>query len=79
MLHLNQLLHTSRTARFDPEAPLLRSGPDHRQRSVTLYNPAKMPVRRYRYRGAQISTPFTLDDVDPAVPSTWNAAVVGIT
>ena len=33
---------------------------------VTLYNPAKMQVRRYRYRGAQICTPYNLDDVDPA-------------
>ena len=33
---------------------------------VTLYNPAKMPVRRYRYRGAQICTPYNLDQVDPA-------------
>ena len=32
---------------------------------VTLYNPAKMQVQRYRYRGAQICTPYNLDDVDP--------------
>ncbi|WP_331758516.1 group II intron reverse transcriptase/maturase [Nocardia sp. NBC_01377] len=34
--------------------------------SVTLYNPAKMRVERYRYRGTKISTPFNLDAVDPA-------------
>ena len=33
---------------------------------VTLYNPAKMRVERYRYRGTKISTPFNLDAVDPA-------------
>lgn len=32
---------------------------------VTLYNPARMQVRRYRYRGAQICTHYNLDDVDP--------------
>ena len=36
------------------------------QNGVTLYNPAKMGVRRYRYRGAQICTPYNLDEVDPA-------------
>jgi len=36
------------------------------QNGVTLYNPAKMRVRRYRYRGAQICTPYNLDEVDPA-------------
>jgi RNA-directed DNA polymerase len=30
-----------------------------------LYNPAKMRVERYRYRGAQISTPYNIDQVDP--------------
>jgi len=34
--------------------------------SVTLYNPARMRVERYRYRGAQISTPYNIDEVDPA-------------
>jgi len=33
---------------------------------LTLYNPAKMRVERYRFRGAQISTPFNIDEVDPA-------------
>jgi hypothetical protein len=33
---------------------------------VVLYNPAKMRVMRYRYRGAQISTPYNVDEVDPA-------------
>jgi RNA-directed DNA polymerase len=33
---------------------------------LTLYNPAKMRVERYQFRGAQISTPFNLDEVDPA-------------
>ncbi|WP_433206395.1 group II intron reverse transcriptase/maturase [Nocardia sp. CA-107356] len=33
---------------------------------VTLYNPAKTRVERYRYRGTKISTPFNLDAVDPA-------------
>jgi RNA-directed DNA polymerase len=32
---------------------------------VTLYNPAKMKVERYRFRGAQISTPYNIDEVDP--------------
>jgi RNA-directed DNA polymerase len=32
---------------------------------ITLYNPAKMQVRRYRYRGAQICTPYNIDVVDP--------------
>jgi RNA-directed DNA polymerase len=31
----------------------------------TLYNPAKMRVERYRYRGTQISTPYNIDLVDP--------------
>jgi RNA-directed DNA polymerase len=33
---------------------------------LTLYNPAKMRVERYRFRGARISTPFNIDEVDPA-------------
>jgi RNA-directed DNA polymerase len=33
---------------------------------VVLYNPAKLQVRRYRYRGAQICTPYNIDQVDPA-------------
>ncbi len=33
---------------------------------LTLYNPAKMRVERYRYRGAQIATPYNIDVVDPA-------------
>jgi RNA-directed DNA polymerase len=33
---------------------------------IVLYNPAKMRVERYRFRGAQISTPFNIDEVDPA-------------
>jgi RNA-directed DNA polymerase len=33
---------------------------------LTLYNPAKMEVRRYQFRGAQISTPWNADEVDPA-------------
>ncbi|GAA4551898.1 group II intron reverse transcriptase/maturase [Amycolatopsis samaneae] len=32
---------------------------------VVLYNPAKMRVERYRFRGAQISTPYNVDEVDP--------------
>jgi RNA-directed DNA polymerase len=32
---------------------------------IVLYNPAKMKVERYRFRGAQISTPYNLDEVDP--------------
>ncbi len=32
---------------------------------LTLYNPAKMKVERYRFRGAQISTPYNVDEVDP--------------
>ena len=33
---------------------------------IVLYNPAKMRVERYRFRGAQISTPYNIDVVDPA-------------
>ena len=33
---------------------------------LTLYNPAKMRVERYRYRGTQIATPYNVDVVDPA-------------
>jgi RNA-directed DNA polymerase len=32
---------------------------------VVLYNPARMRVERYRFRGAQISTPYNVDEVDP--------------
>jgi RNA-directed DNA polymerase len=32
---------------------------------LTLYNPAKMRVERYRFRGAQIATPYNIDEVDP--------------
>ncbi len=32
---------------------------------MTLYNPATMRVERYRFRGAQITTPFNVDEVDP--------------
>ena len=31
-----------------------------------LYDPAYVQVVRYRFRGAQICTPFNLDEVDPA-------------
>ncbi len=37
-----------------------------REDGLTLYNPAKMRVERYRFRGAQISTPYNVDTVDPA-------------
>jgi RNA-directed DNA polymerase len=33
---------------------------------LVLYNPAKLRVQRYRFRGAQISTPYNTDQVDPA-------------
>ncbi len=32
---------------------------------LVLYNPAKMRVERYRFRGAQISTPYNVDEVNP--------------
>ncbi|MEU7184096.1 MULTISPECIES: group II intron maturase-specific domain-containing protein [Streptomyces] len=32
---------------------------------IVLYNPAKMKVQRYQFRGAQISTPYNIDEVDP--------------
>jgi RNA-directed DNA polymerase len=35
------------------------------ENGITLYNPAKMKVERYRFRGAQISTPYNIDEVDP--------------
>ncbi|WP_433018990.1 hypothetical protein [Kribbella sp. CA-294648] len=31
-----------------------------------LYNPAKMRVERYRFRGTQISMPYNVDEVDPS-------------
>jgi RNA-directed DNA polymerase len=31
---------------------------------LTLYNPAKMRVERYRFRGAQIGTPYNIDEVN---------------
>ena len=37
-----------------------------REDKLVLYNPAKMRVERYRYRGTQIATPFNIDVVDPA-------------
>jgi RNA-directed DNA polymerase len=37
-----------------------------REDKLVLYNPAKMRVERYRYRGAQIATPFNIDVLDPA-------------
>jgi RNA-directed DNA polymerase len=32
---------------------------------LVLYNPAKMRVERYRFRGAQISTPYNIDMIEP--------------
>ncbi|WP_202919326.1 group II intron maturase-specific domain-containing protein [Saccharothrix deserti] len=32
---------------------------------LVLCNPAKMRVERYRFRGAQISTPYNIDEVNP--------------
>ena len=37
-----------------------------REGKLVLHNPAKMRVERYRYRGAQIATPFNIDVIDPA-------------
>jgi RNA-directed DNA polymerase len=37
-----------------------------REGNLVLYNPAKMRVERYRYRGTQIATPFNIDVIDPA-------------
>jgi RNA-directed DNA polymerase len=37
-----------------------------REGTVTLYNPAKMRVQRYGFRGAQICTPYNVDQVDAA-------------
>jgi RNA-directed DNA polymerase len=34
---------------------------------ITLYNPAKMKVERYLFRGAQIGTPFNIDTVTKEV------------
>ncbi|MFF2620143.1 group II intron maturase-specific domain-containing protein [Kitasatospora sp. NPDC058046] len=33
---------------------------------LVLYNPAKTRVERYRFRGAQIATPYNIDEVDPS-------------
>jgi RNA-directed DNA polymerase len=32
---------------------------------VVLFNPKEMTVERYLYRGAQIVTPYNIDEVDP--------------
>ena len=32
---------------------------------LSSYNPAKMRVERYRFRGSQISTHYNIDEVDP--------------
>jgi RNA-directed DNA polymerase len=37
-----------------------------REGALTLYNPAKTRVQRYVFRGAQISTPYNVDQVDAA-------------
>ena len=37
-----------------------------REDKLVLYNPATMQVRRYRYRGTRIATPFNIDSLDPA-------------
>lgn len=37
-----------------------------REDKLCLYNPAKMRVERYRYRGTKIATPFNVDVLDPA-------------
>lgn len=36
-----------------------------REDNLVLYNPAKMRVERYRYRGTKIGTPFNIDLIDP--------------
>ncbi|CAM4366000.1 group II intron reverse transcriptase/maturase [Nocardia ninae] len=36
-----------------------------RDDGLVLYNPAKMKVERYRFRGQQISTPYNIDEVNP--------------
>ena len=35
-----------------------------REGTVALYNPVKMPVQRYVFRGAQIGTPYNVEQVD---------------
>ena len=35
------------------------------QGNVVLFNPASVTVERYRFRGAQIATPYNVDEVDP--------------
>lgn len=37
-----------------------------REGKLVLYNPAKMRVERYRYRGTQIATPYNIDEINPA-------------
>lgn len=49
---------------------------------MTFYNPAKVRVERYRFRGALIGAPYNLEQVDLAGPrfrltSHDDAAVVG--
>ena len=40
---------------------------------VVLYNPAKMTVERYRFRGANIDTPYTIDVSDLTNPQVRSA------
>lgn len=37
-----------------------------REDGLVLYNPAKMRVERYRFRGTQIATPYNAGEIDPA-------------
>lgn len=37
-----------------------------REDGQVLYNPAKMRVQRYRYRGSRICLPYNVDSIDPA-------------
>jgi RNA-directed DNA polymerase len=44
--------------RYFPDGPIQAGG-------ITLYDPAKMRVERYRHRGALISTPWNQNTLDP--------------
>ena len=45
-------------AQLESTPPTLLRADAIQEQGITLYNPAAMRVERYRYRGAQISTPW---------------------
>ena len=49
------------------------------ENGIELYNPASLRVERYRYRGAQISTPWNEATVDPRPARATGAPATGTT